>query len=190
MTGADLEGFLEKLAVAGSRLAMSDFTAYQALDAEAVAFRYRGSKGWTVGRQGYGYPHAETLALFETYDFTKLDDADRWATMLLAQRVAFRDAKSGLGPDAPSLLGADHLAAQADIVRALAAGRADIAAWFPKARPGSGGGDTTHIVGGRRQRHGRLDHHLDRAALRLSPGRAGGLLNGAQLSDGQRTAAG
>ncbi|ESY79551.1 hypothetical protein X740_16795 [Mesorhizobium sp. LNHC221B00] len=145
MVGTELESLLTKLVAAGSRLTMDDFAAYQALDAESVEFCYRGWKGWTIGQQGYGYEQAHTLALFEAFDFSKLADPDRWAVMLLAQSMAFREDEAGLVPDAQSLLLEEYLSAQAGTVRALLSGRGDLASCFPKARAQVGIGDTTHI---------------------------------------------
>lgn len=65
--------------------------------------------------------------------------------MLLAQRVVLQDSETGHSPDAPSLLQADRLAAQAETIRAIVSGRADSAALFPKERQCVERGDTTHI---------------------------------------------
>jgi len=146
MSGPGIEAHVARLAADGSQLTMADFDAYRAFDAEAVTVPYRGWKVWTIGRQGYGYLQAETLQLFEALDLPRLPAPDRWAAMLLAQRVAYKDMPTGLGPEAQSLLRKDHLAKQLEIVRALAGARGELSPWFPKgkATPGESG-DTTHI---------------------------------------------
>jgi len=134
------------LQAAGSRLTAEDFLAYRPIDAEHIYTRYRGWDVWTVGRQGYGFLVALTLELLQAYDLRSMSAADRWAAMLVAQQVAFKDQRDeALGPSASTLLGRERIQAKGQRVRAiLESGNAAGLFEAPPIKPGVPQ-DTTHI---------------------------------------------
>lgn len=108
-----LDRDIEFLQCAGSQLTAQDFLQNRPIHAEHLKTRYRGWEVWTIGRQGYGYLLSQVLALLESYDLRSLSDGDRWAVMLLAQKLAFDDRTVALGQNAPSELERGHIQRQA-----------------------------------------------------------------------------
>lgn len=134
---------LALLHAAGSKANQADIVEYRPLDAEWLGFRYRGWKIWTIGRQGYGYLLQETLSILEGFDLASIDDARRWATMLLAQRLAFRDRAVALGTAPEALQAAAHVGKLREELRNILASSG--AARYFNAPPPPERGDTTHL---------------------------------------------
>ncbi|HEX6817808.1 MAG TPA: gamma-glutamyltransferase [Ktedonobacterales bacterium] len=136
---------LRALQRAGSQLSAHDFHTYRPIDAEHVETHYRGWDVWTIGRQGYGYFLSEVLAFLEAHDLQSLSDGDRWAVMLVAQRVAFRDRTVALGADASSVVDRGHIQSRGQEIRALLES-GNVASLFAAEPPTPGvPHDTTHI---------------------------------------------
>lgn len=137
---------LALLQAAGSKLTTEDFLAYRPIDAEYIHTRYRGWDVWTIGRQGYGFLVAQTLELLQAYDLRLMSAADRWATMLVAQQVAFKGQRDeALGSNASSLLDRNRIQMLAQRVRAiLQSSNASGLFEVPPTKPGIPQ-DTTHI---------------------------------------------
>jgi gamma-glutamyltranspeptidase/glutathione hydrolase len=137
---------LTLLQEAGSRLTAQDFQTYRPIDAEHIHTRYRGWDVWSIGRQGYGFLVAQTLELLQAYDLKSMSAADRWATMLVAQQMAFKDQRDeALGPGASLLLDGERIQNQGQRVRVvLQSGKAAGLFAAPPAKPGVPQ-DTTHI---------------------------------------------
>lgn len=129
----------------GSSITASDFRSYKPFKAEHIDFRYRGWRVWTIGRQGYGYLLALTLAILEHFDLASMDEADRWATMLLAQRIAFQNRSDALGGDPRSLLAPTHIAQRIDAVRAALRPGAAAALFGRIPQAPAQARDTTHL---------------------------------------------
>lgn len=137
---------LPLLQEAGSRLTAQDFQAYRPIDAEHIHTRYRGWDVWATGRQGYGFLVAQTLALLQAHDLRSMSPADRWATMLVAQQLAFKDQRDdALGPNAPALLDRERVESLRQQVRAvLQSGKTAGLFATPPTKPGVPQ-DTTHL---------------------------------------------
>lgn len=108
-----LDRDIEVLQRDGSQLTAQDFLQNLPIHAEHVKTQYRGWEVWTIGRQGYGYLLSQVLTLLESYDLKSLSEGDRWAVMLLAQKIAFDDRTIALGQNAPSVLDRAHVRRQA-----------------------------------------------------------------------------
>lgn len=134
---------LALLNAAGNKVTHADILDYRPLDAEHLAFRYRGWKIWTIGRQGYGYLLQETLSILEGFDLASMDDAQRWGAMLLAQRLAFRDRAVALGANPETLQDARHIEKRREELRNILTSSG--AASYFDALPPSERGDTTHL---------------------------------------------
>ena len=134
---------LALLNAAGNKVMRADIMDYRPLDAEWLAFRYRSWKIWTIGRQGYGYLLQETLSILEGFDLASMNDAQRWGTMLLAQRLAFRDRAVALGTAPEALQDAAYVVKLREELRTILASSG--AASYFDALPSSERGDTTHL---------------------------------------------
>jgi len=129
---------------AGNKVTRAEMIEYRPLDAEWLAFRYRGWRLWTIGRQGYGYLLQEVLSILEGFDLASMGEARRWGTMLLAQRLAFRDRAAALGAKPGDLQDAGHIGKLRDELRNILAG-SSAASYFELGPSPSGRGDTTHL---------------------------------------------
>lgn len=141
LTAADDLGLLN---LAGNKITRADVMNYRPLDAEWLDFRYRGWRIWTIGRQGYGYLLEETLSILEAFDLKSMGEAQRWATMLLAQRLAFRDRAIALGSRPEDLRESGHLGRQRDELRNALAG-SSAGSYFNAPPAASEPHDTTHL---------------------------------------------
>jgi len=136
---------LRLLNAAGNKLTRADVMDYRPLDAEWLYFRYRGWRIWTIGRQGYGYLLEETLSILEAFDLKAMEEAQRWSTMLLAQRLAFRDRAAALGSRPEALREPGHLTRQRGELRTVLAG-SSARNYFKAAPAPSEPHDTTHLA--------------------------------------------
>lgn len=136
---------IELLQRAGSQLTAQDFLQNFPLHAEHLKTQYRGWDVWTIGRQGYGYLLSQVLALLESYDLRSLSDGDRWAVMLLAQKIAFDDKTIALGPNAQSVLERDHIQRQIRRINTVLESGNASSMFSPPPQVASVPQDTTHL---------------------------------------------
>jgi gamma-glutamyltranspeptidase / glutathione hydrolase len=147
MDGRSCERIVAHLRGLGSMLTRADFANYRPLNGEVVRFNYRGWQCCTIGRQGHGYALAATFGILERFELAKLNPAERWITMALAQAIAHRGREKDEEASLEHVLEPKALNCCADRLQALRLSPADVSAFLGthKAVPEMRRADTTHV---------------------------------------------